>query len=121
MQFTAKWADVYHHLLASGVPMVVRGAPLNDGQPCDWLATPLGLNRYNGAECTATWHPSSWDVLETPMEIPALTWLGGQKALQRLHDRVREQMAAVAKHNPHCEAVDALDWVLQRLDEEMGQ
>ncbi len=40
-------------------------------------------------------------------------------ALQRLHVAVRTRMTGVIAHNPHGEAVDALDWVLQRIDEEM--
>lgn len=69
--YTATWYDLYHHLVATGVPMVVAGRLPEVGVDLEWIATPEGLNRYNGAECTATWHPEAGDVLTTPVPIPA--------------------------------------------------
>jgi hypothetical protein len=67
--YTAKWYDLYHHLVATGEAMGVRGGW--DGMVLDWVATPAGLNRYGEqGESTATWYPERGDVLQTPEPIP---------------------------------------------------
>lgn len=69
MTHTAKWYDLYHHLVATGGSMTVRGGW--DGMVLDWVATPAGLNRYDErGESTATWYPEPGDVLTTFEPIP---------------------------------------------------
>jgi hypothetical protein len=69
--YPTTWYDLYHHLVATGIPMVVSGhlPPFSDSA-VDWVATPQGLNRYDGAVNTATWNPEPDVVLTTPAPVP---------------------------------------------------
>lgn len=70
--YRTTWRDLHQHLAATGGTMTVRGRPEQlDGEPIEWTASTMGLNRHNaGGECTATWYPEPGDVLLTTVPVP---------------------------------------------------
>lgn len=98
--YTATWYDLFHHLSATGVPMTVVGRLPELDVDLEWVATPQGLNRYSGGECTATWYPEAGDVLQTPEPIPVRPRL--DPAVRKAADLLRLAAAGRLEYATSC-------------------